>query len=342
MVAVPERTEPPTTPRVQIQTVLHRTAVPDVWRWFRGVVATQRDAARRGLIAADLAIALADVSPVPCLTAEAVTDLASAAATHGIALRYEPPVERSAAAAVTQGGGPAAGSAGARRARAHDAIAAAADERDILVLSEANCYPSPGALATLATALEDASVGVAEARQIPFGPAKDYDAVSGDTSYAGLVFTAVRRSVFEQVGGLDAGPLHERHDVDLSWRIRAAGWRVVHVPRATVFSDRRLHAGGTELAPTVSIGDEPGAAQRAAREVALHDRAVLAARYGATAVRMAALAELASLPGARRARLARAARVGGRTALDVASPEPIERGAHVATFTADGYAPVRY
>ena len=51
----------------------------------------------------------------------------------------------------------------------------------------------------------------------------------------------VRRSVFEDVGGYDAAdfPLY-CDDVDLSWRVRARGWRVVHVPDAVLFHDKHL------------------------------------------------------------------------------------------------------
>ena len=41
------------------------------------------------------------------------------------------------------------------------------------------------------------------------------------------------------------------NDVDLSWRIRLAGWQVVHVPDAVIFHDKRLSIAG-HVEPTSS------------------------------------------------------------------------------------------
>ena len=47
--------------------------------------------------------------------------------------------------------------------------------------------------------------------------------------------TLVRRAAFEEVGGFDRAYFLYCEDVDLSWRLRAAGWRLRYVPRATVW-----------------------------------------------------------------------------------------------------------
>ncbi len=44
----------------------------------------------------------------------------------------------------------------------------------------------------------------------------------------------VRRSAFEQIGGFDESYFMYLEDVDLCWRLAAAGWRVGYAPSATV------------------------------------------------------------------------------------------------------------
>ena len=44
----------------------------------------------------------------------------------------------------------------------------------------------------------------------------------------------VRSDVYEEDGGFDRSIFRSRRDVDLSWRVRAAGKRIVYVPGAVV------------------------------------------------------------------------------------------------------------
>jgi GT2 family glycosyltransferase len=103
-------------------------------------------------------------------------------------------------------------------------------------------------------ALADESVGVAEARQLPLEHPKDYDPVAGDTSWASTCCIVVRRSVFDALGGFDHDtfPLY-CDDVDFSWRVRAAGHRVVVAPFATVFHDKRPRHDGVWPASDVEV-----------------------------------------------------------------------------------------
>jgi hypothetical protein len=56
----------------------------------------------------------------------------------------------------------------------------------------------------------------------------------------------IRRAACEEVGGFDDGHFFLHcDDVDLSWRIRLAGWRVRHAPRAVVFHDKRIASHGS-------------------------------------------------------------------------------------------------
>jgi O-antigen biosynthesis protein len=72
-------------------------------------------------------------------------------------------------------------------------------------------------------------------RPVPyFGRARLEQDVSCITA-AGMV---IRRAVFDQVGGFDEQLAVAYNDVDLSIRIRAAGWRITWTPTAIIISSR--------------------------------------------------------------------------------------------------------
>jgi len=131
------------------------------------------------------------------------------------------------------------GSAGGSNALAEGA----AD--DVLWVLNPDTYPSPRCAAELLGRLAASDVGAVDARQIPIEHPKAYDPVTGDTSWVSGACSMVRRPVFEAIDGFDAVhfPMYG-DDVDLSWRLRLAGWRTVHVPAAVVFHDKRIDAAG--------------------------------------------------------------------------------------------------
>jgi len=61
-------------------------------------------------------------------------------------------------------------------------------------------------------------------------PGAPVEEVFGASGGAALL----RRSMFDQVGGLDPSFFAYLEDVDLAWRARAAGWRALYVPAAIV------------------------------------------------------------------------------------------------------------
>ena len=127
----------------------------------------------------------------------------------------------------------------------------------------------PGALAALVSALDTPAVGAAGPRtlnadgtpQLSFGPVltlrsevrqrrlvlgvrerrpealAEVDALTRQASEPAWLSAScllVRREALQAVGGFDEGFFLYEEDVDLGYRIRAAGWRLVHVPSATV------------------------------------------------------------------------------------------------------------
>lgn len=89
------------------------------------------------------------------------------------------------------------------------------------------------------------NVGITEARQTPIEHSKEYDPKTGDTCWAAGACILFPARVFREVGGFD----HELFymycdDVDFSWKVRMAGYRVVFVPGAPVYHAKRLSHDG--------------------------------------------------------------------------------------------------
>lgn len=123
---------------------------------------------------------------------------------------------------------------------------AAGTAEDFLLVLNPDTYPSPPLLERLISAFSDPTVGCADARQIPLDHPKEYNLVTGDTSWASGSCLMVRTDVFHNIGGFDAEHFFLYcDDVDFSWRVRLSGFRVVHVPDALVFHDKRVDLDGT-------------------------------------------------------------------------------------------------
>lgn len=125
-----------------------------------------------------------------------------------------------------------------------NALAELGDEDLIWVLNP-DTYPSPQCASQLVAVLSGDQVGAADARQMPIEHPKEYDRQTGDTSWVSGASMMLRRAAFQAVGGFDADffPMY-CDDVDISWRLRAAGWRTCHAPRAALFHDKRLDVDG--------------------------------------------------------------------------------------------------
>lgn len=124
-------------------------------------------------------------------------------------------------------------------AAGHNRLAGESDSEFLLILNP-DVRMDPDTVQRLVDAL-GADVGVVEARQLPLDHPKQYERYTGDTSWASTACAVTRREVFDDVGGFDAESFFlYGDDVDYSWRVRLAGFRVVFEPSARAFHDKRL------------------------------------------------------------------------------------------------------
>jgi GT2 family glycosyltransferase len=204
---------------LRVQTVLYHTELAQLWRLLAGIRAAARYAVRSDLVDA-VEWAIGDSSPEAIIGDEDVREM----------------IEQSSGALsdVTYEFFEAnLGSSGGQNRLARGA-------GDLLLVLNPDTYPAPTAFAELIRALADVRVAIAEARQIPLEHPREYDAKTGETSWASGSCMLARADVFAELGGFDSENfLLHCDDVDLSWRARLAGHKVVTAPHATIFHDKR-------------------------------------------------------------------------------------------------------
>ncbi|MCL5446445.1 MAG: glycosyltransferase family 2 protein [Actinobacteria bacterium] len=126
----------------------------------------------------------------------------------------------------------------------HNRLVEGAHE-DLLLILNPDTYSSPLLVEEMVSACQDASVGIVDAKQLPLEHPKSYDPVTMDTSWALGACMMIRTSVMTGIGGFDDKSFFLYcEDVDLSWRARLHGWRVVHQPHAKIFHDKHLTGDG--------------------------------------------------------------------------------------------------
>ena len=109
------------------------------------------------------------------------------------------------------------------------------DTAYVLALNQ-DAIPEVDALAELwkCASNDDVKVAAWEMRQIPFEHPKAYDPVSLDTEWVSGAAVLLRASAMREVGGFEPRIFMYGEDVDLSWRLRCAGYRLRYVARAAV------------------------------------------------------------------------------------------------------------
>jgi mycofactocin glycosyltransferase len=159
-------------------------------------------------------------------------------------------VARQAGALVVPSGGTGRGPAAARN------VGARAATGEILAFIDSDCIASAGWLAELLPAFSDArtvAVGGLVDGMCTASAVDRYEAVmsslslgarerSGnagdDTFYLPSCNLLVRRTAFLGVGGF-ADSMHVGEDVDLTWRLRDAGWTIAYLPVGRIYHEHR-------------------------------------------------------------------------------------------------------
>ena len=111
---------------------------------------------------------------------------------------------------------------------------ARAGSSEIVFFYNVDTAIDPDAFAILSREVENSreTVGAFEMRQMPYEHPKYYDPVTLETSWASGAALALKREVFEMTGGFDETIFMYCEDVDLSWRIRLAGYTIKYLPAA--------------------------------------------------------------------------------------------------------------
>ncbi len=114
---------------------------------------------------------------------------------------------------------------------------------DFFLMVNPDIYASPGLVVELAKPFADRSVGIVDARQLPFEHPKAYDPKTGETGWTSMACCMLRGEAVAKVGDLDSETFFLYcDDVDYAWRTRLAGYKLIHSLSAVAFHDKRLNA----------------------------------------------------------------------------------------------------
>jgi GT2 family glycosyltransferase len=119
-------------------------------------------------------------------------------------------------------------------------------EKGYLLIQNPDVIGAPDYLVHLIEAFDNPDCGMAEARQLPIEHPKDYDPITGETSWATTACALIPAELFVELNGFDYETFFLYcDDVDFSWRVRLAGKKVIFQPAAVVFHDKRLKRDGS-------------------------------------------------------------------------------------------------
>ena len=198
---------------------------------------------------------------------------------------------------------------------------------DLIFVTNPDVRVAPTVFSELIRPFRIPGVGVTEARQIPIEHPKDYNLETGETTWAAGACMMLPTRVAKALNGFDAESFFLYcDDVDLSWRVRQAGLKIIHQPSATVFHDKRL---------SLSCTSAPGPTELFYSAEA---QLILAHKYGRTDILDRALARFdnSGLEYLRRAATAyRLKKAGGRLPIPISAP-------NIAEFVGENFARHRF
>jgi hypothetical protein len=119
----------------------------------------------------------------------------------------------------------------------------------LLMIMNPDVVLAPDALIELIKPFQAPGVGMTEGRQVPIEHPKTYDQATGETAWASTATAVIPNNLFEALNGFDADTFFLYcDDVDFSWRVRLAGYKIIFQASAAVFHDKRLSEKGGWLA----------------------------------------------------------------------------------------------
>jgi GT2 family glycosyltransferase len=215
---------PASPPSVQVQSILYNNTLSSIERSLASM-ARSAELAIFGKACSKVSVCYGDCSPVPCLTEEDLAELRA---------RFSPALEIGYTF-FDQNMGSAAG---------HNRLARDV-EAEYLLIQNPDVVVSPRLLERLLEQFALPKVGMVEAKQLPIEHPKEYHPVTGETVWATTACAMIPVSLFEELGGFDSSSFFLYcDDVDFSWLVRRAGYKVIFQPAAVVFHDKRLSDQG--------------------------------------------------------------------------------------------------
>lgn len=209
---------------IQVQSVLYGNAFASVERAVLSLGRAAELAIGYG-IAGQVALRYGDSSERPCLSADDL-DRLRALYPHALDIHYD------------------FFDANLGSARGHNRLAKMA-EADFILVQNPDVVVSPRLLINLLQVFAVAGAGMAEAKQLPIEHPKDYDTQTGETAWATTACAMIPLRLFRALGGFDADSFFLYcDDVDFSWSVRLAGYKVIFQPGAVAFHDKRLSDEG--------------------------------------------------------------------------------------------------
>lgn len=295
-------------PHVRVQGVLYNADFAALRRSVESIARAAEISMSVSGRARAVTLAYGDASPLPILDDHQLTELRALCEPH-VFLTYTWFAENTGSA------------------RGHNLLAAGSDA-DFIFLTNPDIVVGPRVLDLLLEPFERRSVGMTEAKQLPMEHPKAFDLTTGETSWASGACSMMPVALFEALGGYDADSFFMYcDDVDLAWRVRQAGLRVVHQPAAAVFHDKRVGLNMT-MKPT-------GAEEYYSAEAAL----ILAHKWSRGDRVAAILADF----DAHGTEVHRAAAAAFRARADEGRlPSPVDQENLVGQFVAGNYAPHRF
>ncbi|GAB7534921.1 glycosyltransferase [Burkholderia sp. 22PA0099] len=211
---------------LRIQSVLYNNAQAHIDSALESIARAADLAVAAGVLSS-VEVALGDCSPEPVFTPEQIEERAAKFLPQGVArIQYT---------FFNANLGSAAG-----QNRLLEDL-----QTELVLILNPDTLVAPNIFVELVRPMHKPDVGIVEARQVPIEHAKDYDAVTGETSWATTACALVSAAVAKEVNGFDPESFFLYcDDVDFSWRVRLAGYKVVFQPSAALFHDKRLSTAG--------------------------------------------------------------------------------------------------